>query len=380
MLRLRDGLFSAGLTKESEFLGFAYDTTGPGWAQDGAKLSRKIMIMNVVTNPAAGETIVVGGKTYTFRVAPTLATEIKIGNLLDNADFANGNDGKWGGRNWTVDATGAIHTTGPASGTVDSVADYSATVPGTILITDTTHGLSTGDVITIAATSSYNGTFIINRVDANTFYIYRGWVSDQSGTWASETFTQPLTQECFPKVIAGHTYVLGFTVGGWSAGTVTPYVGQTAGTARGSSATFAGDSIIATDDEYIKFVPSADFDGKISAITLTDAASDLKALTAQAIAKRINLDTVTSLCTAYCGKEYVGYADGILVIANTIGVTPTFTANGVKVVAGLAFTLTLTEAQLETVNYFKKDATAEKDCIPTTLTERNSGEDINFLY
>ena len=380
MLRLRDGLFSAGLTKESSFLGFKYDLTAGGFAQEGATLSRKIMVMNVATNPAAAETIVVGGKTYTFRVTPTLATEIEIGNLISNGDFANGNDGSWGGPNWTVDVTGALHTDGPASGTVDAVADYSATVPGTVLVTDTTHGLATGNTITIAGTSSYNGTFIIKRVDANSFYIYAGFVADQTGTWTTADFTAPLVQDWFPKTIAAHTYVLGYTIAGRSAGTITPYIGQTAGTARNADATIANESIVAGTDEYIKFVPSADFDGKISAITVTDTASDLKALTAKSIAQRINIDTTTSLCTAYVGKEYVGYTDGILVVANTIGVTPTFTADGVKVVAALAFTLTLTEAQLETVNLFKKDATAEKDSIPTVLTERNSGTDKNFLY
>ena len=380
MLRLRDGLFSAGLTKESSFLGFKYDLTAGGFAQDGATLSRKIMVMNVVTNPAAGETIVVGGKTYTFRVTPTLSTEIEIGNLISNGDFANGDDGSWGGPNWVVDATGALHTAGAASGTVDSVADYSATVPGTVAVTDTSHGLATGNVVTIAGTSSYNGTFPIVKIDNNTFYIYTGWVATQTGTWTTETFTAPLVQEWFPKTIVAHTYVLGYTIAGRSAGTITPYIGQTAGVTRNADATISNESIVATTNELIKFVPSADFDGKISAITVTDTASDLKALTAKSIAQRINIDTTTSLCTAYVGKEYVGYADGILVVANTIGVTPTFTANGVKVTGPLAFPLTLTEAQLETVNLFKKDATAEKDSIPTVLTERNSGTDRNFLY
>jgi hypothetical protein len=377
MLRLRDEIFSTGRTGDSAFRGIVLGTHNEN---NGMYLTRKAMIMKVVTNPAAAETIVVGGKTYTFRATVTVADEIKIGNLLTNGDFANGNDGNWGGPNWTIDATGALHVAGPASGTVDAVADYSATVPGTVLVTDTAHGLNTGATITIAGTSSYNGTFVITKVGADSFYIYTGWISNQTGTWTCTGSIVPLVQEWFPKTIAGHTYVLGFTVAGRTAGTITPYIGSTAGTVRNTNATFSGDSIVATNDEYVKFVPSADFNGKISAVTVTDSASDLKALTAKSIAERINLDTATSLCTAYVGLDKVGLAEEILVVANTQGITPTFTPNGAKVTAQLAFATTISEANLETAAYFRKDYTAEVDSKPTVLVERNAGTDYNFLY
>lgn len=303
MLNLRD-IFTTGRLNDSAFVGIHF---GANVENDGAKFSRMISVINVATNPAAAETIVVGGNTYTFRVTPTLPSEIKIGNLITNGDFANGDDGNWGGENWTVDATGALHTAGL-------------------------------------------------------------------------TYTKPLEQNWFPVTIVGHTYVLGFTVSGCTAGSVTPYIGGAAGTSRNADGVYSGDSIVATTNDIIRFVPTADFDGKISAITVTDAVADLKALTAQAIVDRINFDKTGTLCTAYLGFDKVGATSEILLVANTIGVTPTFTPDGIKVVDLIAFTVTLTEAQLETIAYFKKDITTEADVKPTVLVERNAGTDKNFLY
>lgn len=307
MLNLRD-IFTTGRLKDSAFRGIIL---GANLQNDGVNFTRKIAVMNVATNPAAAETIVVGYSTYTFRVNPTVALEVEIGNLIHNGTFANGDDGNFGGANWVVDATGALHTAGVA------VADNS--------------------------------------------------------------FVQPLIQVVNPKIIAGKTYTVTFTITGWSAGTVTVSIGGVAGTARGSSATFA-EAIVATGDGELIFTPTATFDGKISAITVTEPTADLKALTALNIAAAINADSVQARCTAYTGFDKVGLSTEILLVANDKDVTPTLTPDGVKVVDTVAFTLTLTEAQLETVTLFKKNITSEADVKPTVLVERNSGTDKNFLY
>jgi hypothetical protein len=308
MLNLRD-IFTTGRLKDSAFVGIIL---GDHNQNDGVNFSRNIMVINVATNPAAAETIVVGYGTYTFRATPTVAREIKIGNILSNGDFAAGDNGVWGGQNWVVDATGALHTAG-----------------------------------TPIATNS---------------------------------FVQSLDQVLNPATIADHSYVLGFTISGCTAGSVVPYIGDTAGTSRNADGVYTADTIVAATTGHLRFVPSADFDGKISAVTVTDAAADLRALTAQAIADMINSDQSQSLCTAYVGYDKVGLTSEVLVVANEIGITPTFTADGVKVVDAIAFTDTLTEAQLETVNYFKKNITSEADVKPTVLVERNAGTDKNFLY
>jgi len=179
--------------------------------------------------------------------------------------------------------------------------------------------------------------------------------------------------------MAGQVYTVTYTISGRTAGTVTVSIGSKAGTTRNADGTYA-EALTATGDGYLTFTPTYDFNGKISAVTVTDPASDLPALTAKAIADEVNLDTATSLCTAYTGLDRVGTTSYVLLVANSIGVTPTFTPDGVKVVAAIAFTLSLTEVQLETIGYFKKNPASEGDAKYTTLTERNAGTDYNFLY
>lgn len=381
MLNLREGLFSTGHTADSTFRGIKLGTHNEN---DGCYFSRKVMIMNVVTNPGPDETIVVGGKTYTFKVSPVASTHIKIGNLVTDGNFLNANAANvWYGKHWTIDATGALHVAAVASGSFSAFADYSATIGGAVLCTDASHGLLTGDEVTIAGTTNYNGTYQIVRVDGNTFYVFpqNGWKGDDAtGTWSTTSYIQPLVQEWVPTPIVGRTYTIIFTYSGRSAGSIVASIGGTAGSTRTIDGTYT-ETVIAVDTSALKFTPSTDFNGKITSITVTDSpATDLKAQVAKAIMDRINLDTATTLCTAYIGLEHLGLTTNILVVANTTGVTPTFTADGVKVVASVAFGYTLTEAQLETVAYFKKDTTAEVDVKPTVLVERNSGTDKNFLY
>lgn len=71
------------------------------------------------------------------------------------------------------------------SNTITAFADYSATVAGTVKVTSNWHELSTGDVITIIGTTSYNGTFSVTKIDSNNFYITDTWVADDAtGTFS----------------------------------------------------------------------------------------------------------------------------------------------------------------------------------------------------
>jgi hypothetical protein len=55
---------------------------------------------------------------------------------------------------------------------------------GSTTVTDATHGLSDGDKIKIAGTTSYNGTFAIDYIDADNFDIETAFVADDAtGTW-----------------------------------------------------------------------------------------------------------------------------------------------------------------------------------------------------
>jgi len=82
---------------------------------------------------------------------------------------------------------GWTYVAGSTSGNANAIsvfADYSGTVAGTVLVTDTGHGLVTGDIISIRGTTNYNGVFQITKVSDNTFYITDTWVAnDATGDW-----------------------------------------------------------------------------------------------------------------------------------------------------------------------------------------------------
>jgi hypothetical protein len=64
---------------------------------------------------------------------------------------------------------------------ITAVADAGG---GNITITSTGHALYAGDVITIAGTTSYNGTFtVVTRTDANNFTVTATFVATETGTF-----------------------------------------------------------------------------------------------------------------------------------------------------------------------------------------------------
>lgn len=70
-----------------------------------------------------------------------------------------------------------------STGAVSWYADYSGTVAGSVLVSCTaSHGLITGDIITIRGTTNYNGIFEIVVVNADQFYIIDTWVADDGAS------------------------------------------------------------------------------------------------------------------------------------------------------------------------------------------------------
>jgi hypothetical protein len=66
---------------------------------------------------------------------------------------------------------------------ITAVADAGG---GNITITSTGHALYAGDVITIAGTTSYNGTFtVVTRTDANNFTVTATFVATETGTFTA---------------------------------------------------------------------------------------------------------------------------------------------------------------------------------------------------
>lgn len=67
---------------------------------------------------------------------------------------------------------------------ITAYANYGGTVTGTVRATSGTHGLVTGNIITILGTTNYNGTYSITKIDDNSFYFTKAWVSnDATGNW-----------------------------------------------------------------------------------------------------------------------------------------------------------------------------------------------------
>jgi len=70
-----------------------------------------------------------------------------------------------------------------ASASIASVANYSGTIPGTVLITTTTpHNLLTGEPVTQVGTVDYNGVYTVTFVTINSYYITHAFTSTRTGS------------------------------------------------------------------------------------------------------------------------------------------------------------------------------------------------------
>jgi hypothetical protein len=77
--------------------------------------------------------------------------------------------------------TELLQTQTDLSGVLASVTDNE---DGTVTMTDEDHGLSEGDQIIVAGTTSYNDTFTVESVtDEDNFVVTATFVADESGTW-----------------------------------------------------------------------------------------------------------------------------------------------------------------------------------------------------
>ena len=75
-----------------------------------------------------------------------------------------------------------------SSSSISAFANYTTTVTGTVKATSESHGLLTGDSITIADadTSAYNATHTITRIDDNNFYFEATYDADSTASWSSD--------------------------------------------------------------------------------------------------------------------------------------------------------------------------------------------------
>lgn len=117
-----------------------------------------------------------------------------------------------------------------------------------------------------------NGTFA-EYVTNGAFASDTGWTKGTGWTIAAGVATATgaistsLSQTSAITLIEGYTYTITFTVTAFTAGTITPNVGGTAGTARGSAATFT-ETIVAGSTQTLEFTTSG-FTGSIDNVTVT---------------------------------------------------------------------------------------------------------------
>ena len=163
-----------------------------------------------------------------------------------------------------------------------------ANVPENITVPTDQNGKKAGYVIFGAPIASdyfarvFNTSEGTNRATNGTFAEYvtngafasdTGWTKGTGWTIAAGVATATgaistvLSQTSAITLIAGYIYTVTYTVTGFTAGTVTVSVGGTAGTARGSAATFT-ETIVAGSTQLLAFT-GAGFTGSIDNVTVT---------------------------------------------------------------------------------------------------------------
>ena len=71
-----------------------------------------------------------------------------------------------------------------STGPISAFAEYSTVVSGTTKVTDVGHGMSSGAILSISGTTSYNGAFVATVIDVDNYYIIDTFVADDAtGNW-----------------------------------------------------------------------------------------------------------------------------------------------------------------------------------------------------
>lgn len=94
-----------------------------------------------------------------------------------------------------------------------------------------------------------------------------GWTIADGVAKGSST-TDDLEQNAAILIHEGESYTLTFTVSDYSSGTITPYVGGTAGTGRTANGTYT-ETIIAGSTQLITFTGTSTFTGNLDDVSLT---------------------------------------------------------------------------------------------------------------
>jgi len=168
MFRIRGGL---GLQLYNGALHFPEITTPSAIANYGALYTKTDNILYFQDGAGTEHAIIGADADYAemYLNANGTASTIETANTpIALRQFTTGSL-----QNFTFDAG--------STAAISAYADYDGTVAGTVLATST-HGLTTGDIISIRGTTNYNGIFQITVVDSTHFYFTDTWAGDDGAS------------------------------------------------------------------------------------------------------------------------------------------------------------------------------------------------------
>jgi hypothetical protein len=85
-----------------------------------------------------------------------------------------------------VEAMKKVNSQQPARGDISAAASANSG-RNTNFTTSSNHGLETGDIVNIESTTDYNNKWIITKIDATSFQIYRNFAGNQTGHYTRES-------------------------------------------------------------------------------------------------------------------------------------------------------------------------------------------------
>lgn len=118
----------------------------------------------------------------------SVANDIRVNGVIATKQLGST---RFNGKTYLMasnDTVSRLLKLGTKSGSITAFADAGG---GFTTVTSAAHTINNGDTVTISGTSSYNGTFAVSSVTANTFDIPVTFVADDAtGTWIGDFFLE----------------------------------------------------------------------------------------------------------------------------------------------------------------------------------------------
>ena len=213
----------------------------------------------------------------TFQIATIEATRDDIGQVPGSGAIlgvATYKGTKYAFRN-NAGGTAAVMHKSTTAGWVECDLGYSLNFDAgaaEFAENETLTGATSGATATIKRVILDDGDWVNNDLVTNGgFDTDTAWT--KGANWAISggvaTHTAGATEDIEESIVInqGDICLVTFTVSGRSAGSITPKVGTTAGTARSTNATFE-EQIVAGAGSLLEFTPTTDFDGSIDNVTV----------------------------------------------------------------------------------------------------------------